>query len=244
MKKKVVIFGELLVLFLVIGSSIAMAYTGFSEKNKASKPILAPENPKFAKCQNQTCSTLSETFPDGHATGLIPGPVDLNHLKYSSTTTIPTPAYYDLRKINKVTTVKDQSNAGVCWTFATYGSLESYLMPEKTWAFSENNMKNLLSSAYPEGFDRSSNDGGNAFISTAYLVSWNGPMAESDDPYNPNSDVSPQNLPIQKHVQNMSFVPDRKGPLDNSEIKLAVQELRSGIYHNVLLSNLLFPYQL
>ncbi len=32
--KKLVIFTELLVLFLVIGSSIAMAYAGFSEENK------------------------------------------------------------------------------------------------------------------------------------------------------------------------------------------------------------------
>ena len=75
-------------------------------------------------------------------------------------------------------------NAGACWAFATYASLESYLMPGENWDFSENNMKNLLSSAYPEGFDRDNpNDGGNEFMSTAYLARWSGPVAESDDPY-------------------------------------------------------------
>ena len=42
--KKLVIFTELLVLFLVIGSSIAMAYTGFSEENK---PISIPTDHIF-----------------------------------------------------------------------------------------------------------------------------------------------------------------------------------------------------
>ena len=72
--KKLVIFTELLVLFLVISSSIAMAYAGFSEENKPiSVPTdhkfihkdivnqtkfspnvgLAPENPKFTEYQNR-----------------------------------------------------------------------------------------------------------------------------------------------------------------------------------------------
>ena len=65
-RKKIVIFSELLVLFFVIGSSIAMADTGSSEINTASEiqsnalnqtdslPELkyAPENPKFTKYLN------------------------------------------------------------------------------------------------------------------------------------------------------------------------------------------------
>ena len=72
-RKKIVIFSELLVLFFVIGSSIAMADTGSSEINTASEiqsnalnqtdslPELkyAPENPKFTKyLNNKKC-----TFP-------------------------------------------------------------------------------------------------------------------------------------------------------------------------------------
>ena len=71
--KKLVIFTELLILFSVIGSSIAMAYAGFSEENKpisvptdhkfihkdivnqtkfSSNVGLAPENPKFTEYRN------------------------------------------------------------------------------------------------------------------------------------------------------------------------------------------------
>ena len=65
--------------------------------------------------------------------------------------------------------MKNQGAAGSCWTFATDGSLESYLMPGETWSFSENNIKNVLSSANsPQGFDRGPSDGGDFVMSTAY----------------------------------------------------------------------------
>jgi C1A family cysteine protease len=35
---------------------------------------------------------------------------------------------------------KNQGAAGSCWTFATDGSFESYLMPGENWSFSENNI--------------------------------------------------------------------------------------------------------
>jgi hypothetical protein len=123
--------------------------------------------------------------------------------------------------------VKDQGNAGNCWAFATYASLESYLMPIEHWDFSENNLKNLLSPAYPEGFDL--NEGGNMFMSTAYLTRWSGPISGSNDPYRDSSTYSPSELglPLQKHVQNVLFLPGRHGSLDNTEIKSAVQNYGS-----------------
>ena len=241
--KKLVIFTELLVLFLVIGSSIAMAYAGFSEKNKpisvpadhkfihedfvnqtefSSEFGLAPENPKFTKYQT--------TLP---ISGMIPSPVDLSHLKHTSvadlyaSASISIPTSYDLRTLNRVTPVKNQGSSNCCWAFATYGSLESYLMPGETWSFSENNMKNLLSSAdVPNGFDRGPNDGGNFFMSTAYLARQSGPVNTSDDPYSATSSFSSKELglPVHKHVQNVTFLPNRNGPTDNLDIKQAIMQ--------------------
>jgi hypothetical protein len=59
-------------------------------------------------------------------------------------------------------------------------------------------------------------------MSTAYLARWSGPVNEADDPYTPSSDISPANLPVQKHVQDVYFLPDRSGSLDNDNIKWAL----------------------
>jgi C1A family cysteine protease len=146
-----------------------------------------------------------------------------NPLKYTFPINAgPYPTLFDLRTLDKVTPVRDQWSAGSCWAQATYASLESYLLPAESWDFSENNMKNLLSSQYPEGFDRAADDGGNAYQSTAYLARWTGPINETDDPYDPFSNVSPTGISAKKHVQNVLFLPDRSGPEDNENIKSAL----------------------
>ena len=261
--KKAGVFAELLVLFLVISSSIAMAYTGFSEENKPISVLtdhkfihkdamnqtkfstnvgLAPENPKFTEYKNRKLVYQTTQSPTGHKSGLFPSPVDLSHLKHTSVpdvyasvgTSIPTS--YDLRTLNKVTPVKNQGIAGLCWTFATGGSLESYLMPGETWSFSENNIKNVLSSANsPQGFDLAPSDGGNFVMSTAYLARWDGPVSTSDDPFDPTSSFSSSEtgLPVQKHVQNVIFLPNRNGPTDNQDIKEAIMNsgaVTTGMY--------------
>ncbi len=261
MKKLINTFSELLVLFLVIGVSIALVGVEFSEQNKTSnleenttnlnenstELELAPENPEFVRSQNNEIFTQVTSSQGEQKTGLVPAPVNLNYLSNISNADVSAsasydmqdvdvsmvsntqselsaPAYYDLRNLNRVTTVKDQGSAGVCWAFASYASLESALMSGEDLDFSENNMKNLLSSAYPEGFDRNSYDGGNQFTSTAYLARWSGPVVENDDPYNSISTSSPTGLAVQKHVQDVLFLPDRQGSLDNDKIKLAVQK--------------------
>ncbi|MFA5416341.1 MAG: lectin like domain-containing protein, partial [Methanoregula sp.] len=152
------------------------------------------------------------------------------------------PAKYDLRANGKVSPVKDQGTAGVCWAFATVASLESTLLPGETWDFSENNMKNLLSDLYPEGFTRNFTAGANHKESTAYLVRWTGPVNQSDDPYNATSPYSPANLTVQKHVQRVDYVPDRINSSDNNNIKTAVQTF-GAVYTTYNMSdNITLPY--
>ncbi|MBP1910712.1 lectin like domain-containing protein [Methanolobus bombayensis] len=170
----------------------------------------------------------SETFD--HPTGLIPSPLDLSHLSpvnmddLLNDGTIKTsdielmdsevyPSRYDLRDENGVTAVRNQGQAGSCWAHSATASLESYLLHKKseTWDFSENNLKNVLSSSYPDGFDRSHADGGFDLYPAAYYTRWSGPVRESDDPYDDSSGVSPDNLPDAKHVQEILILPGFEG---------------------------------
>ena len=223
-KKKAVTLYELLFFFMVVGSLISMVSAGSSEKNEVIEPVLAPENPDFIKYQAEKKYITFAPPLNRHKTGFMPAPVDLSNLSHISTIKKSAPAYYDLRTLNRVTSVKYQGDTDVCWAFAACGSLESYLMPGENRDFSENNMKNLLSYAYPEGFDRNPNDMGNELMAIAYLSRWSGPVDETDDPYYIYSGVSPQNLPIQKHFQGALFIPDRKSSLDNDEIKSMVMK--------------------
>ncbi len=183
----------------------------------------APLNPAFVKYlqEAQARGPRAEAV-GGRAPGLIPSPVDLSHMKGQRVLQdrglvgAALPASYDLRTLGKVTPVKDQGYCGSCWSFATYGSLESCLLPSESRDFSENNLKNT------HGFDPSCCSGGSNLISIACLARGSAPVSEADDPYDPNSCVSPTGLPVQKHLQAADWLPDRSGPLDNDNIKQAV----------------------
>src|SRR5674536_346136 len=85
-------------------------------------------------------------------------------------------------------------------------------------------MKNLASENYPESFDLTPDEGGNAFISAAYLSRWTGPVNELEDPYNDLSVYSPTELPVQKHIQEILSLPERPASLHNEFIKRALQK--------------------
>jgi uncharacterized repeat protein (TIGR02543 family) len=180
------------------------------------QPQLAAPNPEFLRYDGST------QFEGGAAgLGLVPSPVDWGYLDGEHVTWLganaPLPASYDLRTQGRMTAVRDQGTSGSCWTFATYGSLESNMMPAETLDFSENNLKNA------SGFDRDPNNGGgNGDMSTAYLARWSGPVAEADDPYDPNSTTSPSGLSPIRHVQNVMMLPQRPGSLDTADIKHAL----------------------
>ena len=152
----------------------------------------------------------------GHPLGAIPPIISLP--KYESTLNkdITFPVKYDLRSEDKVTSVKNQDSLGTCWSFATYGSLESNLLPNETTDFSENNLINN------HGFDWTQNEGGNHNMSSAYLTRWSGPMDEKDDPYTGKVHPSPSNIFPIKHVQEIRLLPQRQNANDNDNIKYAL----------------------
>jgi len=232
--------------FLIAGSSFAAGSDGnpgiseiteIPENGTVSRIVElknAPLNPEFVEYRNRMAlesmsgSIVSsrDIYSDGnrYAVGLVPAPADLSGTGRSLLSGPETPEAYDLREEGLLTSVKNQGRAGSCWAFASLASLESGLLKAEgeNRDFSENNMKNLLSYRYPEGFDLPHDAGGNRYMSTAYLARWTGPVNETDDLYNDVSDYSPLGLPVQKHVQEVLFLPERSGPLDNDQLKRAL----------------------
>lgn len=79
-------------------------------------------------------------------------------------------------------------------------------------------MNNLCSNLSPDGFDYAFCGGGNFFMSSAYLTRGSGPVQEADDPYllPKPSNSSPTDLSPVLDVRDITFLPPRTGPLDNS----------------------------
>jgi C1A family cysteine protease len=197
----------------------------------ASSLNRAPINPAWTTFQSDIkAGKVSQEAVYNHGLGAIPPIVDLAPLKQQTATPVQSstfPASFDLRATGKVSSVKDQGSCGSCWAFASYGSLESYLLPAQLLSFSENNMKNM------HGFDLACCDGGSFLMATAYLARWggaaqSGPVTTTCDPYAIScSDLS--TCKEQKHVQNVLFLPLKSGPLNNNDIKWALQQY-GGVY--------------
>jgi len=126
----------------------------------------------------------SQGGPDGHSLGAIP----FHKTLYTDPATYPPspriPAYpstYDLRTYGRMTPVKNQGGCGSCWSFGTFGSIESHwkTMGMSDFDLSENNLKDC------HGFDYSPCQGGHSWMSISYLSRRSGPVLESQDPYVP-----------------------------------------------------------
>jgi C1A family cysteine protease len=193
-----------------------------------SELTAAPKNPLFTKyLQNRDANLLQNQTGDGHFLGYIPPPLKIPKAKAPVTlaTALALPATFDLRNVsgvNKLTPIRDQGACGSCWAFASYGSLESFLkykaVPKETRDFSEADLNQY------HGFDFRECEGGNWSMSTAYLASWRGPVNEVDEPYPyAFAATSAPGVVVQKHIQNVWFIPDRASLTDNATVKAAIQ---------------------
>ncbi|MEY8338028.1 lectin like domain-containing protein [Lachnospiraceae bacterium 62-35] len=114
---------------------------------------------------------------------------------------IPLPKTYDLRKTGRVPAIKNQGELGTCWAFASLTALESSLLPEDNYDFSEDNM------SLNHNFLLGQEDGGDYTMSMAYLVSWQGPVLEEKDPYGDKK--TPSGLTAVRHVQEIQILPEK-----------------------------------
>ncbi len=120
------------------------------------------------------------------------------------------PSAYDLRKTGKVTSVKDQKEIGACWAFAALGAIESVLISQREYDFSEDHM------SLNHGYKVSQNQGGDFHILMSYLARWDGPVLEEEDAYGDG-----ETNPFAKaavRVQEAKILPSK----DYAAIKLSV----------------------
>ena len=208
----------------LLGAALSLSIGGSAQQRRPAEEV-APLNPRFLEYQSnlRQGKLRLRTAVGGRALGYIPPTVDLSHLNDTPFSlqdllgAAPLPASYDLRKLGRVTAVRNQGDCGSCWTFATMASVESALMPGESRTFSENHLKNT------HGRDASPCEGGNGMIATAYLARWSGPVNESDDPYTPvDSNNSPVRTAAAKHLQEMILIPARSSATDNDNVKRAV----------------------
>ena len=120
------------------------------------------------------------------------------------------PARFDYREQGRCPEAGSQGSLGTCWAFATMLALESSLLPEEEWDLSEDHI------SLHNSFGMRQDMGGDYTMAMAYLLAWQGPVRESDDPYGDGQ--SPDGLMPVKHVQEIQIL----GEKDYQDIKTAV----------------------
>lgn len=120
------------------------------------------------------------------------------------------PSSYDYRRVGRNTKVRDQGSYGTCWSFAALTALETALRPEDSKEFSADHM------SLHNSFSLNQREGGEYTMSMAYLLAWQGPVLEAEDPY--GDGISPENLNPAVHVQEIQILPSK----DYEAIKKAV----------------------
>ena len=169
---------------------------------------------------------------------------DTKH-KFYGNSSLPVQYNADINNLAYIPSVKNQGALSTCWTFASNNILESFLMKQNNvndtthFDFSENHMRYALGNENGDfmGFARANDGGGNVDMAVAYwsrgLDGWNGPVAESKDPYIESSEsreisdissVMPDNYYVSK-VINLGNLEGDYGQAEKNEYIENVKQL-------------------
>ncbi|KPA10299.1 protein containing Peptidase C1A, papain [Candidatus Magnetomorum sp. HK-1] len=215
---------------------------------------VAPTNPAFTRyfqtlsqdtsiSQLKRSRSLRQTSNDSDL-GLIPDPLSPERHDSNLSPTETFPVRFDLRdpdgdndpSDSPLSPVRDQGACGACWTFATFGSLESHLKQsfQLDYDFSEDHLRHM------HGFDLLSCAGGNLKMGVAYLTSHLGPILEINDPYSDNVssefciDCSPA-----RYIDQTVFLPVRENTSDIAYIKKEIIE-NGALYTSMFMNQAVF----
>lgn len=131
--------------------------------------------------------------------------------------------------------IKSQGSLGTCWAFASLTALESSLLPEQKYDFSEDHL------SLNHSFNISQEEGGEYAMVIAYLSAWQGPVLEKDDPY-ADGKTNPKLKP-KKHVQQVEILASKDleaikkmvfqhGGVQSSLYTSMISSYSSSIYYN------------
>ncbi len=145
----------------------------------------------------------------------------------------PLPSKYDLRDVNRISTIRNQGSTSTCWACASLEALESSLLPSESYMFSVDSM------IEDNSFKLDESAGGDYTMALAYLLAWQGPIQETSTDeetlISSLSDDGTEDLNV--HLQEAHFYDSEN--LD--EIKMAVYQyggVSTSIYASVATSNL------
>lgn len=151
----------------------------------------------------KTCAALNlDYIYDAGESKLSVTPKDVNEAVL--------PARFDLRDYGRAPEVKNQGKLETCWAFAALSCVEAAGLPRESSRLSVDHL------AYNNSFGLDINVGGAYTMGMSYLLGWQGPVSEDQDPYNDGKTDS--GLYPVKHVQEIRFIDEK----DYGEIKRSI----------------------